>query len=234
MNLARSRKEHKSHLASGPVYSPRRRRSRRARVSASSFPARPRRRLGGLRRALEIADEGLRRELRDLAARGRRDRRVARHEGHAARSAMLGGEALEQRVGVLGEANLERAARVRRRRPRRRRPPRARRAARRSSRARRRARARRRTTRRAGGCSRRRDRASATALAARLVQQHRRGDADVQRLDAPVQRDRDERVARAPHERPQALALGAEARARPRRRDRPPTSASRPRSPAAP
>ena len=83
---------------------------------------------------------------------------------------------------------------------------------RRSSRARRRARARPRTALRAAGCSRRRGRASRQPRRwrRRLVQEHRRGDADVQRLDRAGERDRDERVAGAADERPQPLALGAE------------------------
>ena len=45
---------------------------------------------------------------------------------------------------------------------------------------------------------------------ARLVEQQRRGDADVQRLDVPELRDRDREVARPADERPQPFALRAE------------------------
>ena len=59
---------------------------------------------------LEVAQEGLRGELRNLHARGGGDRRVARHEQHPRLVAVLGREPLEQRVGVRREAHLERAA----------------------------------------------------------------------------------------------------------------------------
>src|SRR5438132_1622836 len=51
---------------------------------------------------------------------------------------------------------------------------------------------------------------SPSALSPRLVEKERRRDADVERLDAPEQRDRNGVVAVAPHERPKALPLGAE------------------------
>src|SRR5437868_1014509 len=51
---------------------------------------------------------------------------------------------------------------------------------------------------------------SATALPPRLVQEQGGCDADVQRLDAAELRNRDLDVARAAHERPEALPLGAE------------------------
>src|SRR5438045_1235648 len=51
---------------------------------------------------------------------------------------------------------------------------------------------------------------SAIALPSRLVQQHGRGHAHVQRLDAAELWDRDREVAGPPHQRPQASPLRAE------------------------
>src|SRR5689334_12597620 len=48
------------------------------------------------------------------------------------------------------------------------------------------------------------------ALPPRLVEEDGCGDADVQGLDVPELRDRDEQVAGPSDERPQPLALGAE------------------------
>ena len=47
-------------------------------------------------------------------------------------------------------------------------------------------------------------------LPPRLVEKDGGGDADVERLDAPGERDRDQLVAGAADERAHALALGAE------------------------
>ena len=77
------------------------------------------------------------------------------------------------------------------------------------------------TSRREAGCSRRRGRGSAQPSRPRVGalprREHRRGDADVERATLPRERDRDLDVARPPDERPYALALGTEARARRRR-----------------
>src|SRR6185437_858599 len=60
---------------------------------------------------LEVFHEGSRAALLYLLPRRAADRGVRRDEADRLASAVLGGETFEQRVGVLGEANLERAVR---------------------------------------------------------------------------------------------------------------------------
>ena len=93
-----------------PGYSPRRRRSSRARVSSSSLSARP---AGGVVAMLgraEVAEERLRGELRDLAPGGPEHGEVRGDEHHPLAAAVLGREPLEQRVGVGRVAHRERPA----------------------------------------------------------------------------------------------------------------------------
>ena len=160
------------------------------------------------------------------------DRRCRRRRGRPPPGrAMLGREPLEQRVGVLGEANLERADPLGLPGPVEDDDPRARPTRRRSSRACRPARSARRTPPRAGGCSRRRGTASAQPRCRLASYSSTRGrDADVQRLDPALERDRDERRRTCGARAAAGPCPPRRTRARARRRGRPPTSsAARPR-----
>src|SRR5207248_448363 len=61
-----------------------------------------------LRRRLEVTEEGLGRELRDLPPRGFEHRTIGRHEQHSFTLAMLRCEPLEQRVRIRRVPNFER------------------------------------------------------------------------------------------------------------------------------
>ena len=163
----------------------------------------------------ELGRERRRRALRDLQPRGVAHGSVGRDEQHAFLASPLRREALEQGVGRLREADLERAdgsllpdavedddaARAAQRHVARRGRPRARPA--------------RRTPRRGGGCSRRSGRGSAQASARPRWRAASNSDTPAATLTFsestwPRERNREGVVACPAHARPDPLALGAE------------------------
>jgi len=63
-------------------------------------------------RLLEVAEEGLGRKLLHLVPRRAANRCIGRNENDVTAVSMLGRQAFENRVRVLGEANLERTVRL--------------------------------------------------------------------------------------------------------------------------
>src|SRR4051794_5773881 len=107
VNLARLRREHKPHLQGSRLL-----------ASAKTFEACPRvrvelvgqpaGRLPDRARRDEVVEERLRGEVRDLTSRRLENGGIRGDEQHPLELAVLGGEALEERVGVRREANGER------------------------------------------------------------------------------------------------------------------------------
>src|SRR5438034_11681110 len=109
MNVARSRKEHKPYLrwtrllASTQPFEPRS-------CLVVELPSKAARPLLDPRGLPELVREGRGGDLGHLHARRVLQRRVARHEHDVLTPAVLGGEPLEERVGVRRVTDLERAA----------------------------------------------------------------------------------------------------------------------------
>src|SRR5918994_1267805 len=78
----------------------------RSLVEAIAEPVRPLFRVGS---SLRVGEEALRGDRTHLLPRDATDHAVRGDDADGLRPAVLGGEALEQGVGVLGEADLERA-----------------------------------------------------------------------------------------------------------------------------